>query len=350
MKLARLLIMLGLASSLSTALHAAPPQTPEAPATPTQPDAFPAELTPGPFEVSVAEEIRFQREGRALPLPLKIRHPVTTPDHPGPFPLVVFSHGMGGYTDAFEHLSTHLASHGYVVIHPAHTDSIRLRREAGESAESLRDTFNRSAARTVDLQSRVDDCLWIIENQGEIETKLESPGLIDRDRRAMAGHSAGAMTTQTLAGLKFQTPRGRLSRSLSDGSHFDAYILISGQGTTYRSLNETSWANITKPMLVFSGTEDVSRVSDETPQSRRHPYEYAPTGDKFLIHIDGATHASYQGGAAPNADEQRIEALTTHATLAFLDTYLRDNAPAKAWLSLPARDKFSGVTAEYLSK
>ena len=311
---------------------------------------WPADLTRGPHEVGLAEELRLERADRELPLPLKVRYPVATEDLPGPFPLVVFSHGMGGYTDSFEHLSEHLASHGYVVVHPAHTDSVRLRREAGESAANLRRTFTREGTAVVDLPSRVADCEWILANLDEIETRLASPGLIDRERTAMAGHSAGAVTTQALAGLRFQVGRLGRERTLSDGSLFDVYVVISGQGTTRRSLNERSWLGFGRPTLVFAGSEDVSRVSDETPESRRHPYEFAPDGDKFLVYIEGATHSAYQGGTAPNADQGRIEALTSHATLAFLERHLRMDSAAGDWLASPESDKFEGVAAEYRSK
>jgi len=347
----RLLVGLAIYLQALTAIAAQPPQpTPSPTPTPEASKPYPSELTPGTFEVATSAEIRFQRDGRALPLPLLVRHPTPTQDNPGPFPLVIFSHGMGGYTDAFEHLSTHLASHGYTVIHPAHTDSIKLRREAGESADSLRRTFTPAGTRSVDLQSRIDDCIWVLQNTPAIEAAIERPDLIDTTRAAVAGHSAGAMTTQTLAGLRFYPPMSRRGRSLADGSHFDAYIVISGQGTTRPSLNDQSWQGITKPMLVLSGTEDTSPVSDETPESRRHPYEFAPRGDKHLIHITGATHSSYQGAPAPNANAQRIEALTTHATLAFLDLYIKQTDAAQAWLSNTDRDKFQGVEAEYLNK
>lgn len=324
----------------------APPQDPA----PVEQTPFPLDLTTGPFEVVASTAIEFTRDGRDLPLPILVRHPVPTEAHPGPFPLVVFSHGMGGYCDAFEHLSTHLASHGYVVVHPAHTDSIRLRREAGESPDSLRRTFTQGGTSAVDLRSRIDDCLWILANIPAIETKLDHAGLIDDSRTAIAGHSAGAMTTQALAGLRLSPPMARRARSLADGTDFDAYIIISGQGTTRPSLNEQSWSGFNRPTLVLSGTEDVSQVSDETPESRRHPYEYAPPGDKHLIHITGATHSSYQGATAPNADAERIEALTTHATLAFLDLYLKHNKSAQTWLTSEDRAKFEGVEAEYRSK
>ncbi len=57
-----------------------------------------------------------------------------------------------------------------------------------------------------------------------------------------------------------------------------------------------------------------------------------------------------QCGNAPNAGAARIEALTTHATLAFLDLYIKDLQPARAWLENTAPDKFEGVHAECLSK
>lgn len=344
------LILTILLTSLAAAGAAAPPSAPQQDPVPIDDASFPTDLTPGPFEVTVAADLEFTRDGRDLPLPILVRHPVPTEAHPGPFPLVVFSHGMGGYTNAFEHLSNHLASHGYVVVHPAHTDSIRLRREAGESPDSLRRTFTPGGTRSVDLQSRIDDCLWIKNNTQAIEAKLEHHGLIDTSRTALAGHSAGAMTTQTLAGLRFYPRMARRGRSLADGTDFDAYIIISGQGTTRPAMNEQSWRQCTRPTLVLSGTEDVSQVSDETPESRRHPYEYAPAGDKYLIHITGATHSSYQRAAAPNADAARIEALTTHASLAFLDLYLKHNETARAWLASEDPAKFKGVEAEYRSK
>ena len=53
----------------------------------------------------------------------------------GPFPLIVFSHGAGGDRSAFESLGNDLAAHGYVVVFPTHADSIKLRREQGETID-----------------------------------------------------------------------------------------------------------------------------------------------------------------------------------------------------------------------
>lgn len=316
--------------------------------------AWPAEMTPGLFKVGVAD-VEFWREGRELPMPVRVRYPRADAARPGPFPLVIFSHGMGGFTNSFGLLSAHLASHGYVVVHPAHTDSVTLLRREGADMRKLKRELQERGTGVVDLPSRVADCQWILGHIEELEAKIHRPGLIDSKRTAMVGNSGGAMTTQALAGLRFYPPGaigGEKARgtTLADGQSFDAYVIISGQGTVRPTLNERSWEGFRKPTLVFTGSEDVIRISDETPASRRHPFEHAPAGDKYLVYIDGATHGSYQGKRAPRADSSRIEQLTAHATLAFLELYLKQDQAPRAWLNDTAEDKFAGVKAEYLAK
>ncbi len=308
---------------------------------------WPDDLEKGLFEVIDSGELKFQRPGREDKLPLRIRSPKPTDAHPGPFPLVIFSHGMGGDLSAFKHLSTYLASHGYVVIHPVHTDSVRLQREQGKSREEIRKMFSQAGTKRVDLRSRIDDCIWNTDALDDIELAGAIAGRIDREHTAMIGHSAGAMTTQALAGLKFFTRLNRQPIQFDDDGRFDAFVVISGQGTTRKSLTEESWASFNRPMLVFTGTEDVISISSETPQSRCHPFEYAPPSDKYLVFIEGATHSSYAGKAAPNANASRIKALTSHATLAFLDLYLKDAEGARVWLRNKDAEKFKGVKAEY---
>lgn len=53
---------------------------------------------------------------------------------PGPFPLVVYSHGNGGlrYVSAF--LTEHLASHGFIVVAPDHVGNTAIDSFAGFTA------------------------------------------------------------------------------------------------------------------------------------------------------------------------------------------------------------------------
>src|SRR5262245_28292172 len=53
-------------------------------------------------------------------VPVKIYYPKT--GH-GPFPVIIFSHGLGGSRENYEYLGHHWASHGYVSVHVQHLGS-----------------------------------------------------------------------------------------------------------------------------------------------------------------------------------------------------------------------------------
>ena len=41
----------------------------------------------------------------------------------GPFPVIIFSHGLGGSRDGYEYLGRHWASYGYISVHLQHKGS-----------------------------------------------------------------------------------------------------------------------------------------------------------------------------------------------------------------------------------
>lgn len=336
----------------------------------------------GPALEVVTLDITLHDGARAKDLELRIRAPklpASAPDAThAPLPLIIFSHGAGGAKDAFPDLSTHWASRGYIVVHPTHSDSISLRREKGEDLSRLREN-PRNLVMDVDGPDRLADASFIIDsipaiadaiNEHVKETNPELPGAagslplaIDATRIGMAGHSAGAYTTQIAFGAKVRGPRwGTLRLKSHADPRIKAAILISGQGTTNRSLTKDSWSDISGPMMVYAGSLDVSRISDETPESRREPFEYAKPGDKYLVYIDGATHGSYQGkGLAtmlrenPTTDIEVITAAVSSGTTAFFDRYLKadDEAVshvAKTYLESDALIKLTSGAAEYKRK
>ena len=321
---------------------------------------FGQDYTPGPgaLEVRDSGEFLLRDNARGKDLPIRVRAPEPTAEAPGPFPLVVFSHGMGGSSSAFGLLSEHLAAHGYVVIHPTHADSVRLgtRTEQRQRAlQLLRDP--RGATQSVDLVGRVGDVKFVLDALDEIEAELERPGLIDRERIGMAGHSAGAMTTQVLGGMRFGR-RGRAIGGVLAEPRFDAFAVISGQGTTRGTLTEDSWKSVDRPWLVVAGSEDVSAASNETPESRRHPFDHAPAdGTKYLMFMEGATHSSYQGkgpgaaldGKLPDNPEWIVETTNT-GVLAFFDAYVKGDGAALRWLSGGAFAERSGEGLEFRQK
>lgn len=311
----------------------------------------------GPALEVVTLDITLHDEARNKDLELRIRAPKTaSPDQPLPF--IIFTHGAGGAKDAFPDLSAHWASRGYVVVHPTHSDSIALRREKGEDLSRLREN-PRSLVMDVDGPDRLADTSFIIDSIPAIADALNkgapdgSALNIDATRIGMAGHSAGAYTTQVAFGAKVRGPRWGTMRLKSHADpRIKAAILISGQGTTNRSLTKDSWSDITGPMMVYAGSLDVSRISDETPESRREPFEYAKPGGKYLIYIEGATHGSYQGkGLAtmlrenPTTDIDVITAAVSSGTTAFFDCYLK---AAHNAADDPAANATSGAARTYL--
>lgn len=324
------------------------------------PGAFGQEYAPGPggLEVRDSGEFLLHDDVRGKDLPVRVRAPEPSAEAPGPFPLIVFSHGMGGSSGGFGSLSEHLASHGYVVIHPTHADSVSLGTRAEQrrrAVELLRDP--RGATQKVDLIGRVADVTFVLNALDEVEAALERPGLIDRERVGMAGHSAGAMTTQVLGGMRF-VRRGRAIGAGLAEPRLDAFAVISGQGTTRGMLTEDSWKGVDRPWLVIAGSEDSSPASDETPESRRHPYDYAPAdGTKYLMFLAGATHSSYQGkgpgaaldGGLPDNLEWIAETTNT-GVLAFFDAHVRGDEAARAWLEGGAFAARAGEDLEFRHK
>jgi predicted dienelactone hydrolase len=74
---------------------------------------------PGPFKVdTVLFDWTDAKRGRAVPV--KIYFPLGSE---GPFPLIIFSHGLGGSREGYEYLGRHWASHGYISLYIQHAGS-----------------------------------------------------------------------------------------------------------------------------------------------------------------------------------------------------------------------------------
>ena len=62
----------------------------------------------------------WQDSRRQRQVPVKIYYPA---DGAGPFPVIIFSHGLGGSREGYQYLGRHWASHGYVSVHLQHLGS-----------------------------------------------------------------------------------------------------------------------------------------------------------------------------------------------------------------------------------
>jgi predicted dienelactone hydrolase len=325
--------------------------------------------------VATIDPVVLDDAARGKQLELKVYHPLDG----GPYPLVVFSHGMGGSKDVGAPLMEYWASHGYVVICPTHSDSVKLRRSEGKSINKyvmLREFGSRDELRV----SRVEDDVLILDSLDVIEQRHpELAGLIDHGRIGISGHSAGAMTTQLLMGAKCELPESGGMAGFHDG-RFDCALVLSGQGANRAGFSEQSWEDVAMPVMVMTGSLDYVGGTRQTPQSRCDPYTFSPPGDKYLVFINNALHSSFTGKAAQLAadlaDDNRlglansIEARFTSedldtiqstdqvaifdyvklASLRFWDAHLKGDGDALAWLTSDALADFSGGEVEYSYK
>ncbi|MCE9620657.1 MAG: alpha/beta fold hydrolase [Planctomycetes bacterium] len=311
------------------------------------------------YKVSPVATLNLKDEKRSKSLEITVIAPAEPLDAnakiPPPYPLVVFSHGMGGSDEAFPLLAEYLAARGFVVIRPTHADSAKYMKDPKELVKNPR-----AVVKTVDLRGRVQDLVFILDSLDTIEANSGLFGArggsskIDRTRIAVAGHSAGAFTAALAAGME---ARGldRTVKSYMEGlksyiePRFKAGVIISGQGLTSKALTQDSWKKISVPMLYFTGSLDTTPATDETPEARKDGFKFsrgtaAGGPPAWLVFVEGATHSSFGGksralaldaGAKDPTDPQLVSAVTNEVVLEFLNATLRDDAAAKAWMANP---------------
>lgn len=291
------------------------------------------------FEISAIPTISIHDELRNKDL--KIR--VTYPKPNGQYPVIVFSHGLGGNKDLMQPLIQPWAKSGYVVIQPSHADS-----EVWKEPGALRKSLPQLAGNPLD---RPKDISLILDTLGKIESDFpELKGKIDQKKIAMAGHSYGAWTTMAIGGLKSKSKLGS-NLSLEDKRPI-CLLPISPQGIEDDTRGDV-FSEISRPTFSISGTEDVSRFEiSKSAEARRKLFENQPKGDKFLLWIDGADH-SFGGISGARGDKTKSDAifdLVVRATTEFFNAFLKQDPAAKQKFSNESFKTQDSPKYEFLSK
>jgi predicted dienelactone hydrolase len=265
---------------------------------------------------------------RGRPLPVRIYFPAHAT---GKWPVIVFSHGLGGSRLGYSYLGRAWAQHGYVSIHPTHRESAELRSPvaiediegaAAGSATRLQalaamkkaiDDPHNWEARPRDVALVVDSFRWLEEHVPSLR------GHLDLDAIGIAGHSFGAYTTLLLAGARprvhghfrdFAESRGR------------AFLALSPPGNGSRGLEPDSWHSIARPVLCITGTKDQG-LSGEPPSWRVESFHAMRGGHNALAVIDGAEHFTFSGGRPRRpANPAHLHAIE-ELSLAFWRRHLR---------------------------
>lgn len=264
---------------------------------------------PGGRPVSYASAAETQLLAQAQGLPADSAQPIadtTTSSHaqvplPGRHPLVLLSPGLGAPRYTLTSLAEDLASHGYVVASIDH---------AYESAGTLF-SGNRMltciACQATDLRplvlNRAKDASFVVD-----QLTARFPGLIDRDRIGMAGHSIGGASA--LAAMAAD-PRIKAGVNLDGAFHVDSPSGLGG-----------------RPFLML-GTDDVHRPggSDRTWDQVWAELD----GWKRWLTVSGTNHESFTdaptllaqlGLPMPGLPADRAVAITRTYVTAFFDQTL----------------------------
>jgi predicted dienelactone hydrolase len=194
-------------------------------------------------------------------VPVKIYFPKTSD---GPFPVIIFSHGLGGTREGYEYLGQHWASHGYVSVHlqhPGSDDSVWRGAAAADKMGAMR----RAAADPRNAINRPQDVSFAIDQLAKLNRE-SSPfhQKLDLDRVGAAGHSFGAYTTLAVAGQSF-LPGGGKGTSLADPRVKAAIPMSAPVSANRRRLDEV-YAKIKISCLHMTGTKDFSPIGDTKPE------------------------------------------------------------------------------------
>jgi predicted dienelactone hydrolase len=344
----RLALALALGLLLPALGPAQSPAVSAAPATPRAgaeaqpkpaPKPIPYKPGPGPHAVAKAH-YDWTDEARKRAVPVTIYSPK---GGEGPFPVIVFSHGLGGSRDGYEYLGRYWASYGYVVVHLQHLGSDSAIWQ-GKEKEEIGPALRRALANPRSALDRPADVRFVLDKLTALNR--DEPGLrgrLDLDRAGIAGHSFGAWTTLMIAGQVAVGPTGR-ELSAAD-PRFKAAVSMSAPAPRRKEQIPLVFRNIKIPCFHMTGTRDDSPVGDTAAPERRIPYDNIRGADQYLVTFKGGDHMVFSGrprSAQGGENDARFQELIKMGSIAFWDAYLKDETEARAWLS---RGGFAGVLA-----
>jgi pimeloyl-ACP methyl ester carboxylesterase len=219
----------------------------------------------------------------------------------GPFPIVIFSHGIGEDRDSYAYIGRALASNGFIAVHLTHsgTDKAVLSRGYWKLYRATKNPEN--------WRNRPLDVSFVID-------RLIARGDVDASRIAVAGHSAGAFTAFAVAGV--QGANGEKMR--------DERVRVIVPMSMPR-IPGLSYDDTRIPALNITGTCDSSIIYRTRPEHRRIPFQESHAPHQYLATIDGVNHNTFS-----NAEDRHHELILT-LMIDFLRAYLLDDRAALAW-------------------
>ena len=281
----------------------------------------------GTFVVEIAR-YDWSDTKRDRKVPVKIYYP----KGPGPFPIIIFSHGLGGSREGYEYLGQHWASYGYVSVHLQHIGSDRAVWEGVQPAEIMQKM--RDAAMNLDnAANRPKDVSFAIDQLEKMNREDSNfKGRLDLTRIGVGGHSFGAFTALAIAGQTFGGERGNVSFV---DPRVKAVIAMSAPVTPNQARVESAFDRVKVPCFHMTGTRDSSPIGETRPEDRRIPFDRCHTSDQYLVIFKDGDHMVFsgRGGMRGGEKDALYQSYIRVSSVAFWDAYLKEDAKAKKWLT-----------------
>ncbi len=273
------------------------------------------------------------------------------------FPLVLMSHGYGGWNTQFSNLAEHIAAQGYVVAAIDHDDMI------AKDVTSFMISFA-----SVLMDRSLDQRQVLTQITADVAAgKAPFLKLVDTANIGLIGYSMGGYGAISTAGAPYRYDDGPLAnlpeaarKSLQDAAAgpvpIKSLVVFSPWGgqPDSRAWNEAGLAKLKLPVLIVSGNQDdvvnfkdgVSWLFRSMTGAQRHMLVYREArhnivGNEFtLSESDPFMAAEFLKEPVWRSD--RLNAINQHFVTAFLDLTLKGEAEKRAYLDLPTVDSDAG--------
>ncbi len=203
---------------------------------------------PGPYATGVTQRTLVRvsnRNGEPRTLETTIWYPARLPAMPtyappdrsgAPYPVVVYSHGTNGNPRGSRFFTEQLASHGFIVIAPAHPGNTEM--DCPRPCVRSNPTWLEALQET--MANRPDDIGFVFDQvvalSGTDDPQLA--GMVDANRAGLAGWSLGGWTTLT---------------ELARAPRFIAGVTFAPSGASEYTVNT---AAVHQPTMIVVGRQD----------------------------------------------------------------------------------------------
>ena len=273
------------------------------------------------------------------------------------FPLVLLSHGYGGWNTQFSNLAEHIASHGYVVASIEHRDT-----PADGITATLLSFANVLVDRTLDQRQILAQII-----AGAKAKKTPYLAQIDPANIGLIGYSMGGYGAIATAGAAYEF-KSQLMSKLPDASQtqlrtaaetpapIKALVTFAPWGgqPDNRAWNSQTLANIRVPVMLISGNQDdvvnfksgVTWLYDNMIGTERYMLVFREArhnivGNDFVLGKNERS-AAYEFLKEPVWRSDRLNAINQHFVTAFLDLTLKGDLAKRAYLAVPIVDSNAG--------